>query len=229
MSRPCIALCSTDHCQLLCQTLHIVADCCAHQGFALLLQCLSNRCRAPCLTNQCQTLAQPCRAPLYPHISLQFLLLPWPCGSLPFGPLPQPRKTLQFFSLPRPCGSSPSRSGLYRHVALQLTAVLCPRNSYPRNPILPHLIPNHINAPAVAPADHCVTVRARPSQCRSDHLMTPAFRSTTSHNPCSAIPCKTAHPQSLRISRPRSRLSSPSCPLPRLWPCISAYRLCFAD
>lgn len=72
--------------------------------------------------------------------------------------------------------------------------------------------------PAVAPADHCVTVRARPSQCKSDHLMTPAFRLTSGHNPCSVIPCKTAHPQSLRISRPRSRLSSPSRPLPRPLP-----------
>lgn len=40
LSRPCIALCSTDHCRLLCQTLHIVADCqdhliVTHQGLAV--------------------------------------------------------------------------------------------------------------------------------------------------------------------------------------------------
>lgn len=59
--------------------------------------------------------------------------------------------------------------------------------------------------------------------------MTPAFRLTSGHNPCSVIPCKTAHPQSLRISRPRSHLSSPSYPLPRLIssaPCCAAADLC---
>jgi len=68
LSRPCIALCSTDHCQLLCQTHHIVADCCVKLIRSLPIkalpsQCFSNQCRAPCLTNQCQALAQPCRAP----------------------------------------------------------------------------------------------------------------------------------------------------------------------
>ena len=72
------------------------------------------------------------------------------------------------------CGSSPSRSGLYRHGALQPTAVLFTRNSYPRNSMPPQFQPYQCSA--VAPADHCVTVRARPSHCRSDHLMAPAFR-----------------------------------------------------
>ena len=82
------------------------------------------------------------------------------------------------------------------------------------NTASPHSQPYQCSA--VAPADHCVTVRARPSQCRSDHLMSPAFRITSGHNPCSVIPCKTAYPQSLRISRPRSHLSSLSRPLPWL-------------
>lgn len=99
-------------------------------------------------------------------------------------------------------------------VPLRCCATLCPCHSYPRNSMPSQVQPYQCSA--VAPADHCVTVRARPSQCRSDHLMTPAFRLTSGHNPCSVIPCKTAHPQSLRISRLRSCLSSPSRPLPRL-------------
>ena len=142
--------------------------------------------------------------------------VPSPCATLP-----QPRRTLQFFALPRQCGSSLYRSGLYRHGAVQIVAVpswccatLCPRHTYPRNS-MPSQVQTYQSS-AVAPADHCVTVRARPFHCRSDHLMTPAFRLTFGHNPCSVIPCKTAHPQSPRISMPRSHLASPSRPLPRL-------------
>jgi hypothetical protein len=155
MSRPCIALPFAPP---------TIANCCAEpltssptaklirslpiKALRLPLQCFSNLCRAPCLTNQCQALAQPCRASR--HNALTSLCSPStqprPCVSLPFGPLPQLRRTLQFFSLPRPCGSSPSRSGLYRHGVLQPTAVLFTLNSYPRNPIPPHLIFNHINA-----------------------------------------------------------------------------------
>ena len=125
---------------------------------------------------------------------------------------------------PWPCGSALSRSGLCRHGAVQLCAPAIPIHA-----IQCPLRSNHINVPAVALADHCVTVRARPPQCRSDHLMTPTFRLTSGHNSCSAIPCKTAHPQSLRISSPRSRFSSPFYPLPRLVssaPCCAAADLC---
>lgn len=186
-----------------------IADCCAKLFRSLPIkalpsQCLSNQCRALCLTNQCQALAQPCPA-------TQFNALTSQCNSF----LRPGRAGLcRSASLPRPCGSSPSRSGLYRHGSVQFTAALCLRNSYPRNSLSSQVQPYQCSA--VAPADHCVTMRARPSQCRSDHLMTPAFRLTSGHNPCSVIPCKTAHPQSLRISRPRSHLSSPSRPLPWL-------------
>lgn len=115
---------------------------------------------------------------------------PWPCGSLPFVPLP------------RPCGSSPSQSGLCRHGAVQLTAVLCPRNSYPRNSMPSQVQPYQCSA--VAPADHYVTVHARPSQCRSDHLMTPAFRPVAKHRACGALDINATH--CVRLAN-QSRLS----------------------
>ena len=120
------------------------------------LQCLSNRCRARCLTKQCQAHAHPCRAPR--HNALTSLCI-----------------TLQFFHsalavriVAVPIRAVPSRC------CPNHGAVLCPRHSYPLNSMPSQVQP--YQCPAVAPADHCVTVRARPSHCRSDHLMAPAFR-----------------------------------------------------
>lgn len=204
----------------------IIADCQAHQivihqGLALPLQCLSNQCRAPCLTKQCQASAQPCRAPRHNAFTSLYITLQFFHSALAVRvsairpPAPTAQDFAVLFLAPAvrivavPIRAVPSRCS-----AAHGCAVLSPRNSYPRNSMPPQFQPYQCSA--VAPADHCVTVRARPSQCRSDHLMTPAFRLTSGHNPCSVIPCKTAHPQSLRISRPRSHLSSPSRPLPRL-------------
>ena len=118
VSRPCIALCSTDHCRLLCQALQIVT----HQGFAFAVPFESMPC--PLLNQSVPSLR----------------------ATLPSSPSQCPHISMQFLTSLRPCGSSPSRSGLYRHGALQPQAVLFTLNSYPRNPIPPHLIPNHINA-----------------------------------------------------------------------------------
>jgi len=142
--------------RLLCQAHQIVT----HQGFAfavlfesmpcpLLNQSVpSTRATLPSAPSQCLHFTSPCSSSRRPGRA----------GLCRSAPLPQPRRTLQFFSLPRPCASSPSRSGLYRHGALQPTAVLFTRNSYPRNSMPPQFQPYQCSA--VAPADHCVTVRA---------------------------------------------------------------------
>lgn len=71
--------------------------------------------------------------------------VPSPCATLPSSPSqcrhvamqfltsPRPRRSLQSFTLLLPCGSSPSRSGLYRHAAVMYGSEHPLNISYPRN------------------------------------------------------------------------------------------------
>lgn len=212
----------------------VFADCQAHQivthqGFAPAVPCESMPC--PCLTNQCQAPARLCRASRHNALTLLCMTLQFfhSAPAVRVFAVRHPAPTAQDFAVHLLAPAVRIDAVPIRAVPSRCSAVLgCSVHpqfiSTQSNTASPHF--QSYQCSAVALADHCVTVRARPSHCRSDHLMTPTFRCTSGHRPCSAIPCITAHPQSLRISRPRSCLSSPSRPLPRLRLCLSAHRSC---
>jgi len=78
LSGACIALCSTEHCRLPCQTHQIVT----HRGFALAVPCESMPC--PLLNQSVPSLSV--TLPSFPsqclHFTLQFFTPPRPCGSV---------------------------------------------------------------------------------------------------------------------------------------------------
>ena len=148
LTRRNTSLVSSMHCPLLHRALPLRSTSNLRQSLPTAVPTFASLCRLLCqahqiVTHQGLALAVPCESM---PCSLLNQAVPSPCATLPSSPSQCPHLSMQVRTSPRPCGSSPSRSGLYRHGALQTMAVLFTLNSYPRNPIPPQFIPNHINA-----------------------------------------------------------------------------------